>query len=228
VSGVVVVTGAAGGIGRAIADATREAGYDVVGVDLAERPADLPGTDRWVRADLTDPDGVVAVVDAAGEAIAGVVNCAGITRDATLPDLTDAAISLVLDVNAVAAARLCEALAPAIRDGGSVVNIASRAHLGNIGQVNYAASKGAVVGLSRALARRLAPRVRVNAVAPGLIATDMTAAMPERVLDKLVSRVPAARMGTPAEVADEVVALLGPSTGYVTGQVRYVCGGRSL
>jgi NAD(P)-dependent dehydrogenase (short-subunit alcohol dehydrogenase family) len=74
----------------------------------------------------------------------------------------------------------------------------------------------------------LAPRVRVNAVAPGLTATDMTAAMPQKVLEKLVSRVPMGRMGTPGEVAAEVVALLDDATAYVTGQVRYVCGGRSM
>jgi 3-oxoacyl-[acyl-carrier protein] reductase len=228
VTGTVIVTGAAGGIGRAIVDAVRATGADVVGVDLAERPDDLDDDVRWVRADLTDPDGIAAVAGAAGPDLAGLVNCAGITRDAKLPDLTDEVIALVLDVNAVAAARLADRLAPAIRDGGSIVNIASRAHLGNVGQVNYAASKGAIVGLSRALARQLAPRVRVNAVAPGLIATEMTAAMPERVLDKLISRVPAGRMGLPEEVAAEVVALLGSATTYVTGQVRYVCGGRSI
>ena len=105
--------------------------------------------------------------------------------------------------------------------------VSSRAHLGNIGQVNYAASKGAVVGATYALAKRLAPRVRVNAVAPGLIATPMTAAMPPHVLEKLVGRVPLGRAGDPADVAAQIAFLLSDGAGYVTGQTVYVCGGRS-
>jgi 3-oxoacyl-[acyl-carrier protein] reductase len=231
--GTVVVTGAAGGIGQAITTELLHRGYAVLGVDLsptvAEDLAAMGERVRGVRADLTSADGRAAVLDALdGTEVAGLVNCAGITRDGLLRDLDDDAIALVLEVNAVAAARLAEVLAPRISDGGAIVNIASRAALGNVGQVNYATSKGMLVGLSRALARQLAPRVRVNAVAPGLIATDMTAAMPEHVLDKLVSRVPLARMGEPAEVAVAVADLLGPSSAYVTGQTVYVCGGRSI
>jgi 3-oxoacyl-[acyl-carrier protein] reductase len=97
-----------------------------------------------------------------------------------------------------------------------------------LGQFNYSASKGGLVGLTRALALALAPRVRVNAVAPGLIATEMTAAMPERVRDKLIAAVPTGRMGAPAEIADVVAFLCSPGAGYVTGQVLVACGGRSL
>jgi 3-oxoacyl-[acyl-carrier protein] reductase len=231
--GTVVVTGAAGGIGQAIAGELLHRGHVVLGVDLAASVADdlagLGERARGVRADLTSDEGRAAVLHALGDdEVAGLVNCAGITRDGLLRDLTDDAIALVLEVNAVAAARLAEALAPRIADGGGIVNIASRAALGNVGQVNYATSKGMLIGLSRALARQLAPRVRVNAVAPGLIATDMTAAMPEHVLGKLVARVPLARMGEPAEVAVAVADLLGPSSAYVTGQTVYVCGGRSI
>lgn len=228
----VVVTGAAGGIGLAIVRALASRGHRVVGVDVAASIADRLAAEEGdvvgVRADLTVPADRDAVADAAGTGLAGLVNCAGITRDGLIAALDDAAVSSVINVNAVAAAHLAERLGPQIRQGGAIVNIASRAALGNVGQVNYAASKGAVIGLTRALARRLAPHVRVNAVAPGLIATDMTAAMPDRVLDKLVARIPLARMGTPAEVARIVADLLGPSTSYVTGQVVYVCGGRSI
>jgi 3-oxoacyl-[acyl-carrier protein] reductase len=234
--GTVVVTGAAGGIGRAIVVDLLARGYDVVGLDLAEdvevAVASLGTGATGVRADLTTDAGRGLVLAAARrvapEGIVGLVNCAGITRDGLLKNLDDVAIGLVLDVNAVAAAQLSEVLASEVRDGGAIVNIASRAALGNVGQVNYAASKGAVIGLSRALARQLAPRVRVNAVSPGLIATDMTAAMPEQVLAKLVARVPLARMGRPEEVAEQVAHLLGPASAYVTGQVVYVCGGRSI
>lgn len=231
--GTVVVTGAAGGIGRAITTELLHRGYGVLGVDLAdtvvEDLAAMGERARGVRADLTSGDGRAIVLDVLDDVeVAGLVNGAGITRDGLLRDLDDDAVGLVLEVNAVAGAHLAEALAPRIADGGAIVNIASRAALGNVGQVNYATSKGMLIGLSRALARRLAPRVRVNAVAPGLIATDMTAAMPDKVLDKLVSRVPLARMGEPAEVATAVAELLGPSSAYVTGQTVYVCGGRSI
>lgn len=234
--GTVVVTGASGGIGHAIVVDLLARGYAVIGVDLAEDvEVALPGLGAGatgVRADLTRESGRTSVADAARrvapEGLSGLVNCAGITRDGLLKNLDDAAIGLVIDVNAIAAAQLSELLAPELADGGAVVNIASRAALGNVGQVNYAASKGAIIGLTRALARQLAPRVRVNAVSPGLIATDMTAAMPEQVLEKLVARVPLERMGTPDEVAGQVAFLLGPSSAYVTGQIVYVCGGRSI
>jgi NAD(P)-dependent dehydrogenase (short-subunit alcohol dehydrogenase family) len=230
-SGTVLVTGAAGGIGRAIVERLDAAGYDVVGADLAPAVDELAWTGervRGVRADITSDEGRAAILDALGGPVFGLVNCAGITRDALLPKLPDDDLRLVLDINAVAGARLCEALENRLVEGGGIVNISSRAAYGNPGQVNYSASKGALIGLTRALARRLAPRVRVNAVAPGFIATEMTAAMPDDVRDKLVARVPAGRMGEPEEIAAAVVWLLGPESGYVTGQTLVVCGGRSI
>lgn len=228
--GTVLVTGAAGGIGRAIVERLHADRYDVVGADLAPAVDDLAEVGdgvRGIRADITSADGRAAIVDAVGGSVAGLVNCAGITRDALLPKMPDDHVRLVLEVNAVAGARLCEVLADRLV-GGGIVNIASRAAYGNPGQVNYSASKGALIGLTRALARRLAPRVRVNAVAPGFIATEMTAAMPDDVRDKLVARVPADRMGQPEEVAAAVAWLLGPESDYVTGQTIVVCGGRSI
>lgn len=231
-NGTVVVTGAAGGIGRAIVGDLIERGYGVVGVDLNPEVESLGGGAIGVRADLTSAQGRAAVVDkvaaVAPETLVGLVNGAGITRDGLLKNLDDQQIALVLAVNAVAAAELSAVLTPRLMDGGAIVNIASRAALGNIGQVNYSASKGAIIGLTRASARRLAPRIRVNAVSPGLIDTEMTAAMPEKVLDKLIARTPLQRMAEPHEVAEQVAFLLGPESRYVTGQVVYICGGRSV
>jgi len=184
-----------------------------------------------VQVDLTTDDGVAAVesaVDSAGVPLLGLVNNAGITRDARLINMTDDDFSAVLDVNLGAAYRLTTTLADKMTEGGSIVNIASRAYLGNFGQYNYSMSKGGVVGLTRAMALSLAPHVRVNAIAPGLIGTEMAMAIPEDVLEKMVSAIPLDRMGSPEEIANVVWFLLTPLSSYVTGHVVVVGGGRSL
>jgi NAD(P)-dependent dehydrogenase (short-subunit alcohol dehydrogenase family) len=142
--------------------------------------------------------------------------------------MTDEDFAAVLEVNLGAVFRLSTALAPMMSDGGSIVNIASRAYLGNFGQFNYSMSKGGVVGLTRAMALSLAPHVRVNAVAPGLIGTEMAMAIPDDVREKMVAAIPLDRMGEPSEVANVVWFLLTPLSSYVTGEVIVVGGGRSL
>jgi len=160
--------------------------------------------------------------------LAALVNNAGITRDGRIGTLDEADVRAVLRVNLGGAYELTLALRDALADGSAIVNVSSRAYLGNFGQFNYAASKGGLVGLTRALALELAPRVRVNAIAPGLTGSEMTRAMPERVLDKLIAASPMRRMAEPGEIADAVAALLSPAMSYVTGQVLLACGGRSL
>ena len=229
-SGVVVVTGAARGIGKAIAEAASgDDSVTVVGVDIAD---ELAGGDvAPVQVDLTHPEGpatVRAAVEATGLPLVGLVNNAGITRDARLINMSDADFAAVLSVNLGAAYRLTTELTPIFATGASVVIIASRAYLGNFGQFNYSMSKGGLVGLTRALALSLAPNVRVNAVAPGLISTEMSLAIPEEIRERMVSAIPLARMGTPDEVASTVWFLLSPSSSYITGEVIVVGGGRSL
>ncbi len=230
-----VVTGAAGGLGRAISRRLAFDGAEIVAVDvapsLAEAVLDLEAFGGYaipVQADLTTEDGVAAVVEAAGPELSVLVNNAGITRDARLVNMTPEQFDDVLEVNLGAAYRLTQALAPAIREGGSVVNISSRAYLGNFGQFNYSMSKGALVGLTRAMALELAPRIRVNAVAPGLIATEMALAIPEHIRAKMVAGIPLGRMGEPSEVADLVAFLAGSQSSYITGHVHVIGGGRSL
>jgi len=213
-----IVTGAARGIGKAIADRLEGDGHDVLRVDLA------PG-DGILQADITRPEDRARIVEAAG-AVDVLVNNAGITRDARIVKMTDEEFLAVIRVNLGAAYELTTALDYA--DGASVVSLASRAYLGNFGQFNYSASKGGLVGMTRALALQLAPRVRVNAIAPSLTASEMTMAMPEKVLAKMIESIPMGRMGEPEEIAATVAALASKDMAYVTGQVVVACGGRSL
>jgi 3-oxoacyl-[acyl-carrier protein] reductase len=214
-----IVTGAARGIGRAIAERLGEQ-HEVLRVDLD------PAVDGIV-ADIAEPADRARIL-AAVDRVDVLVNNAGITRDARVVKMTDEDFLAVIRVNLGAAYELTTALRDRFADGASVVSLASRAYLGNFGQFNYAASKGGLVGMTRALALELAPRVRVNAIAPSLTASEMTKAMPAKVLDKLIASIPMGRMGEPHEIADTVAALASPAMAYVTGQVVVACGGRSL
>jgi NAD(P)-dependent dehydrogenase (short-subunit alcohol dehydrogenase family) len=210
-----VVTGAARGIGKAVADRLETGGYDVLRVDLA---------DGFV-ADVTSAADRARIAAAAGP-VDVLVNNAGITRDARIVKMTEEQFLAVMRVNLGAAYELTRALE--LSDGASVVSLASRAYLGNFGQFNYSASKGGLVGMTRALALELAPRVRVNAIAPSLTASEMTRAMPEKVLEKMIASIPLGRMAEPEEIAETIAALASPAAAYVTGQVLVACGGRSL
>jgi 3-oxoacyl-[acyl-carrier protein] reductase len=233
-----VVTGAAAGIGRAIAHRLATDGDTVVAVDVApgieDTAAELHTTGAAVvpvRADLTDPAGRDAVRDAVRDCdppLGVLVNCAGITRDARLVKMTDDAFTAVLAVNTGAAYQLTRLLVPDMAPGSAVVNISSRAYLGNFGQYNYSMSKGALVGMTRALALDLAPAIRVNAVAPGLIGTEMVMTIPEEIRARMIAAIPAGRMGTPDEIAEVVSWLASPASSYITGTVLIAGGGRSL
>lgn len=230
-NGTIVVTGAARGIGRVIAEKLASTGsFAVAGVDLAPELGLAEGIVP-VQVDLTTDEGLAAVrsvVEDLGRPLLGLVNNAGITRDSRLINMPAEDFESVIAVNLGATFRLSMLLAPLIGDGGAIVNIASRAYLGNFGQFNYSTSKGGVVGLTRALAISLAPDVRVNAIAPGLVSTEMSLAIPEEIREKMVSAIPLGRMGTPDEIADTVWFLISPISSYITGHVVVVGGGRSL
>lgn len=230
-NGSIVVTGAARGIGRAIAEKlAANPSFTVIGVDIGAELA-LAENLMPVQVDLTSDEGITEVrnaVEKVGVPLLGLVNNAGITRDSRLVNMTDENFKDVLDVNLGAAYRLSTELAPLMADDGSIVNIASRSYLGNFGQFNYSMSKGGVVGLTRAMALSLAPHVRVNAIAPGLIGTDMAMAIPDDVLEKMISAIPLDRMGSPDEIGNVVWFLLTPLSSYITGHVVVVGGGRSL
>jgi 3-oxoacyl-[acyl-carrier protein] reductase len=225
-----IVTGAAGGLGGRIGERLAAAGHELVLVDLDLRVEEVAAAQgaRWVVADLTKAEGVEKVVEAAGAEVGVLVNNAGITRDARAVKMTEDAFAAVIEINLTAAIRLTLALEQSYVEGAAVVNLSSRASLGNFGQANYSASKAGLVGFGRALAQRWAPRVRVNAVAPSLVDTPMTQAMPPEVLAKLVAKIPAGRIGTPDDVAGVVAFLASADAAYITGQVIYVCGGRTV
>jgi len=237
IQGAAVVTGAAGGIGLAICRRLAASGATILAVDMADRlgatVADLETSGAaviGVQADLTTASGLDAVLgslDRTGIALRTIVNNAGITRDARLVNMPAEDFRDVLEVNLGVAHRLIELTLPRF-EHGTIVNISSRAYLGNFGQFNYSMSKGALVGLTRALALALAPAVRVNAVAPGLIGTEMSMAIPEDVRERMVSAIPLGRMGRPEEVAETVAFLASDDSAYITGEVITVGGGRSL
>jgi 3-oxoacyl-[acyl-carrier protein] reductase len=231
-----IVTGAARGIGAAIARRLASEVDRLVLVDLAPELADTAdritetGTAASpVQVDLTSDAGIRAVAAAIGDdPLVALVNNAGITRDARLVNMTAEDFVAVLDVNLGAPHRLIQALADRFSEGAGIVNIASRAYLGNFGQFNYSMSKGGIVGLTRALAIELAPRVHVNAVAPGLIATEMAMGIPDDIRTRMIEAIPMKRMGEPEDVAELVAFLASPRSGYITGHVHVIGGGRSL
>ncbi|HEY6890367.1 MAG TPA: SDR family oxidoreductase [Solirubrobacter sp.] len=224
-----IVTGAARGIGRAVAERMVAEG-PVVLADLDPAVHDVARElgGIGVVADVTSAEGRAAILDAVEGDVTLLVNNAGITKDARIVKMTEEQFLAVIRVNLGAAYELTTAAIGRFADGASVVSLASRAYLGNFGQFNYSASKGGLVGMTRALALQLAPRVRVNAIAPSLTASEMTSAMPEKVLDKMIASIPLGRMAEPREIAETIATLASPAMAYVTGQVVVACGGRSL
>jgi NAD(P)-dependent dehydrogenase (short-subunit alcohol dehydrogenase family) len=233
VTAAAIVTGGAGALGRAIGGRLREAG-EVLLVDLDEAGlrdvADRLGA-AHLALDLVAPGApnrIQHALQRRGWEPRVLVNNAGINRDARATEMSDDDFRAVVHVDLVAPARLALGLRPHMPAGSAIVNVASRAALGSFGQANYSAAKAGLIGLTRALALRWAPDIRVNAIAPGLVDSPMTAGMPEKVLSKLVTRVPLERMAEPAEIAETIAFLVSPAASYVTGQVLIACGGRSI
>lgn len=234
-----LVTGGARGIGREIVKTLIARGAKVVFADMAEDAATetiemtgVPERCRFVSANIATKEGAEAAVDAAVELGGGldvVVNNAGITRDGLLMRMTEEDWDAVLAVNLKGTFLVTKAATRRLMKSkrGRLINIASVVGLmGNAGQANYAASKGGVIAFTKAVARELASRgVTANAVAPGFIQTDMTAALPEKAAEELSSRIPLGRLGDVADIAGVVAFLASTEAGYVTGQVITVDGG---
>ena len=232
-----LVTGSTRGIGRAIAEALAGSGarVAVVGRDLAraEEAAAAIGNDaKGFAADVSDTTAVtklVADVEAAFGSIDILVNNAGITRDNLVMRLKDEDWDAVLDANLRGAFGAIRAASRGMmkRRGGRIINVASIVGIiGNKGQANYAASKGGLIALTKSVAKELASRnILVNAVAPGFIETEMTAAMTPEARTALGQQIPLERLGTVNDVASAVTFLASDHASYITGQVFVVDGG---
>lgn len=232
---VALVTGGSRGIGEAISKGLKAAGYSVAasyaGNDEAAAKFTAETGIKTYKWDVSDYDSCVAGI-AKVEADLGpvdiLVNNAGIMRAAMMGMISDADVSATLDLNLASPLHLIQAAARLMaRTGGSIVNLSSVVGLeGAAGQLAYAASKAGVVGLTRAAAKELAPKgVRVNAVAPGYIETDMTAHLGEAVRAQSLQSIGLGRAGTPDDVADVVLFLCSDLSRYMTGQVLRVDGG---
>ncbi len=235
-----IVTGAAKGIGLAITEQLVAEGYYVVAVDIDQVAGEALlsefGKDMvtFIAVDIRKEEAVrelfEQVTEIHGE-IDALVNNAGIIRDKPIWKMPLEDFQAVLDVNLQGTWLMCREAAIRMRQrkAGAIVNISSRAWLGNPGQSNYAASKAGVVALTRVLALELGPsNVRVNAVAPGLIDTPLTQNLDPQVLERLIAAQPTRTMGDPVDVAHTVAFLLSDKARFITGQTIYVDGGKSI
>jgi 3-oxoacyl-[acyl-carrier protein] reductase len=237
---VALVSGASQGIGREIAVTLARDGVRVKA--LARNAAGLEetrglaqgaaGAVEPVVCDLTDAQQVATAVETVlGETdrVDFLINNAGVTRDGLLVRMKEADWNTVLETNLTSVFRLCRAVVPGMMKArsGRIVNISSVvAASGNPGQTNYAASKAALLGFTRSLAREVGSRgIRVNAVAPGYIETPMTEALSDKQRQALLGQIPLGTLGAPQDVAQMVRFLVGEGGNYITGQVLHVNGG---
>ena len=240
---VAIVTGAGRGLGRAIAEVLAGAGAKIACVDvntetLAETVGaitDAGGMADTYACDVTDSRRVTEVVGQVAEKHGGLhilVNNAWITRDGMIMRMKDDQWDSVLYINLRGTFLFIRAAAKPMMKGrrGRIINIASVSGLiGNAGQANYSASKAGVIGLTRTVAMELAGRnITVNAVAPGFIATDMTAKLGEEIVEGVKKRIPLGRLGEPLDIADAVLFLASDAAGFITGQVLTIDGGLTV
>ncbi len=240
---VAIVTGSSRGIGRAIAARLAGEGHHVVCVARSEKPlAELVeeiqaagGSAESRTCDIAESDALGSMIDSVASEhgrLDVLVNNAGVTRDGLVLRMSDEDFDDVISVNLRSAFIACRHAARPMMRGrfGRIINIGSVSGLmGNPGQVNYSASKAALVGMSKSLAKELGAKgITVNVVAPGFIKTDMTDAMGIDLVKELTPRIPVRRLGEVEEIAHAVAWLAGERAGYITGQVLVVDGGLAM
>ena len=237
---VAIVTGAARGIGKAIAIEFAKAGADVAFTDLAiddnAKATEAEIASFGVKckgyasnaANFDDTHNVVAEIHKDFGRVDVLVNNAGITRDGLMMRMSEQQWDMVLNVNLKSAFNFIHAVTPimARQKGGSIINMSSVVGVsGNAGQCNYSASKAGMIGLAKSIAKEMGPRgIRANAIAPGFIITEMTNALPDEVKEGWYKQIPLRRGGTPEDVAKVALFLASDMSSYVSGQVIHCCG----
>ena len=241
---VAVITGAARGIGKAIAIKFANEGADIAFTDLAiddnakATEAEIAALGVKVKgyasnaANFEDTHNVVTEIVKDFGRIDILVNNAGITRDGLMMRMSEAQWDMVINVNLKSAFNFIHAVSPIMmkQKSGSIINMSSVVGVsGNAGQCNYSASKAGMIGLAKSIAKELGSRgVRANCIAPGFIITDMTGALSDEVKEAWAKQIPLRRGGTPEDVANVCIFLASDLSSYVTGQVIHCCGGMNM
>jgi len=236
---IALITGAAKGIGKSIAKRMIDENYITILVDIDTEngnalASDLGTSAKFILCDISNKNQVVSLFDKVKEEFGRLdilINNAGIIRDNVIWKMPVEDFDKVIDINLKGTWLMCKIAGSLMREqkSGRIINITSRAWLGNIGQSNYSASKAGVVGLTRVLALELGKYgVLVNAIAPGLIDTPLSQKLPKEVKEKLIQAQPTKSMGQPEDIANVVAFLCDDRTQFITGQTIYVDGGKSI
>lgn len=238
---IALVTGASRGIGRAVAIelakegatvAINYAGNKTAAEEVQNIIIEMGGKAMIIQADVSDENSATKMVEEVIAQFGGIdilVNNAGITRDSLFIRMKEEDWNAVINTNLTGIFNCTKVAAKYMmkKRSGRIINMSSVSGImGNAGQTNYAAAKAGVIGFTKSLAREMASRgITVNAVAPGFIATDMTAAMPEKAQEHVLSAIPLGKMGKPEDIANAVLFLASDRASYITGQVIHVDGG---
>jgi len=238
-SKIAIITGGANGIGKAITKRLAEEKYTVLIIDLDQKNGkqlakDIGNDSKYFSCNISNEEEVKKFFTSVSKKyknIHALVNNAGIIKDNVIWKMPVDDFNAVIEVNLKGTWLMCRYAAPLMKEqnNGRIVNIASRAWLGNPGQTNYSASKAGIVGLTRSLALELGKyNVLVNAIAPGLIDTPLSQKLPIDVREKLIQAQPTKTMGKPEDIANTVAFLCNEKTQFITGQTIYVDGGKSI